>query len=135
MLSALALDKNREVGPERVHDDYLMKPLDLRQLLEKLHALLNIDWVYAEDEKAVAPGKAIALSRSPLPPRADIDELICFGQIGQLRGIQDKLDEILRASPTFESFVAQLSPMIDAVDLQQFVSALEALRSDHVEGR
>ncbi len=134
MLSALAPDKSREVGPDRAHDDYLMKPLDLRQLLEKLHALLNIEWIYAEDEIAAVPDTAVLLARSPLPPRSDIDELIRLGHIGQLRGIQEKLDEIQRASPTFDSFVGQLTSLVEAVDLQRLVSALEALRSDHVEG-
>ncbi len=48
MLSALTLDKNHELGHERLHDDYLMKPVDFRQLLEKIHTLLNIEWVYEE---------------------------------------------------------------------------------------
>jgi len=134
MLSALAPDKGREVLPDRAHDDYLMKPLDLRQLLEKIHALLKIEWIYAADEKATAPAPVAALARSPLPPRADIEMLIQLGRIGQLRGIQDKLHEIQRASPTFESFVAQLAPMVEAVDLQRLVGALEELRNDHVEG-
>ncbi|AXK80655.1 response regulator [Pseudolabrys taiwanensis] len=133
MLSALAPDKSRELAPERVHDDYLMKPLDLRLLLEKIHALLNIEWIYAADDKATAPAAIAVLARSPLPPRVDIEALIQLGRIGQLRGIQDKLHEIQLASPTFESFVAQLSPMVEAVDLQRLVAALEELRTDHVE--
>ncbi|HWE79685.1 MAG TPA: response regulator, partial [Pseudolabrys sp.] len=128
MLSALAPDKAHEVGPERIHDDYLMKPLNLRQLLEKIHALLDIEWVYASDGDTPMPDTALA--RSPLPPRADIEALIQLGLIGQLRGIEDKLSEIQRASPTFEAFVAQLAPMVEAVDLPRLVSALEALRSD-----
>jgi len=134
MLSALAPDKSRDVSPERVHDDYLMKPIDLRQLLEKIHALLKIEWIYMEGEKVDTSNGVAALARSPLPPRADIEALIHLGQIGQLRGIQDKLSEIQRASPTFESFVTQLTPMVEAVDLHRFVSALEALRSSHGEG-
>lgn len=132
MLSALAPDKQREVEPERIHDDYLMKPLDLRQLLEKIHALLNIEWIYSEDQAASPPSASAVLSRSPLPPRSDIDDLIHLGRIGQLRGLRDKLFEIQRASPTFESFVAQLTPMVDAVDLQRLVGTLETIRSDHV---
>ena len=87
-----------------------------------------------EDEKTDPSNGIAILARSPLPPRSDIETLIHLGQIGQLRGIQDKLSEIQRASPTFESFVAQLTPMVDSVDLQHFVSALEALRSNHGEG-
>jgi hypothetical protein len=107
-----------------------MKPLNLRQLLEKMHALLDIEWIYAADGDTAVADSAPALARTPLPPRADIEALIQLGLIGQLRGIEDKLSEIQRASPTFEAFVAQLAPMVEAVDLPRLVSALEALRSD-----
>ena len=46
VLSANAIDPGRLVDAERLHDDYLMKPIDLRQLLKTIHALLNIEWIY-----------------------------------------------------------------------------------------
>src|SRR3984893_10916713 len=41
ILSANAIDPSRLREAERLYDDYLMKPIDLRQLLKKIHALLN----------------------------------------------------------------------------------------------
>ena len=54
MLSANAIDPSHLLDAERLHDDYLMKPIDLRQLLKKIHALLDIEWVY-EDRRAPPP--------------------------------------------------------------------------------
>jgi len=39
VLSANAIDSNRLTDGERLHDDYLMKPIDLRQLLKTIHVL------------------------------------------------------------------------------------------------
>ena len=33
----------------------MLKPIDLRQLLKKIHALLDIEWVYEEGKPATAP--------------------------------------------------------------------------------
>ena len=55
---------SRLLEGERLHDDYLMKPIDLRQLLKKIHALLNIEWTY-EPRRAVRPRR-----RAPRRPFA-----------------------------------------------------------------
>jgi CheY-like chemotaxis protein len=55
MLSALAVDKSAEVNPDRVYDHYLIKPVNLRQLMEKLHALLAIEWTHAAPDTAPDP--------------------------------------------------------------------------------
>ncbi|MBV8745394.1 MAG: response regulator, partial [Xanthobacteraceae bacterium] len=47
MLSALTVDKSAEVKPDRAFDHYLIKPINLRQLMEKLRALLDIEWTHA----------------------------------------------------------------------------------------
>ena len=56
MLSANPIDPNHMLDAGRLYDDCLMKPIDLRQLLKKIHALLNIEWIY--DPKPAAPGAA-----------------------------------------------------------------------------
>jgi signal transduction histidine kinase/ActR/RegA family two-component response regulator len=55
MLSALAVEKSAEVKPDRAYDHYLIKPVNLLQLMEKLHALLDIEWTSAAAE--TVPGR------------------------------------------------------------------------------
>jgi signal transduction histidine kinase/CheY-like chemotaxis protein len=128
MLSANAIDPSQLPEAERLYDDYLMKPIDLRQLLKKIHALLDIEWTY-EAEAVSAP----ASSSSPLavPPRGDIDELISLGEIGHVRRILEKLLEIENVSPQYGNFVAQMRTIISAFDLKRYAAALEAIRSRH----
>jgi response regulator RpfG family c-di-GMP phosphodiesterase len=128
MLSANAIDPSQLPEAERLYDDYLMKPIDLRQLLKKIHALLDIEWTY-EAESVSAP----ASSSSPLaiPPRGDIDELISLGEIGHVRRILEKLLEIENVSPQYGNFVAQMRTIINAFDLKRYAAALEAIRSRH----
>src|SRR6476469_1486162 len=98
ILSANAIDPSRLLEGERLHDDYVMKPIDLRQLLKKMHALLNIEWTYEpEPESKSVP--AIASGPFALPAGSDLDELIGLGEIGHVRKILEKLREIEQSSP------------------------------------
>jgi signal transduction histidine kinase/CheY-like chemotaxis protein len=128
VVSANAVDPSRLVGAERLHDDYLMKPIDLRQLLKTLHVLLNIEWVYEAPVELVAAEPALPL-RSP--PCSDVDELISLGEIGHVRKIHDKLSELERAAPEYLSFVKQMRVFVNAFDLKRYLAALEDIRSSN----
>jgi signal transduction histidine kinase/CheY-like chemotaxis protein len=128
MLSANAVDESRLIETERLYDDYLMKPIDLRHLLKKIHALLDIEWIH---EPAAAPLPTSATSPLVVPGRDDINELISLGEIGHVRKIADKLTEIENRSPAYADFVAQIRIIIDAFDLKRYAATLEAIRGAH----
>jgi DNA-binding LytR/AlgR family response regulator len=130
VLSANAIDPSRLLEGERLHDDYVMKPIDLRQLLKKIHALLDIEWTY-EPEAAASPVTAGAPGSFLVPPGNDIDELIDLGEIGHVRKILDKLLEIENSSPECGDFVDQMRTIVNAFDLRRYAAALEAIRNSH----
>jgi response regulator RpfG family c-di-GMP phosphodiesterase len=130
VLSANAIDPSRLVDGERLHDEYLMKPIDLRQLLKTIHVLLNIEWIYDTPDKAAAPSPPTT-SQLRLPPGDDIDELINLGEIGHVRRIQEKLNEIEHTAAEYSGFVAPLRAFISAFDLKRYLATLEAMRSGH----
>jgi signal transduction histidine kinase/CheY-like chemotaxis protein len=129
MLSAFAPDPKRKAEPDPINDDYLIKPFDLRQLLGKIHALLDIEWVHdagrqdAEVAAILKPGK--------LPSQSDIEELIRFGQIGYMRGMQDKLNVIERESAAHQNFVSYVRMLADGFDFKRCVAILETFRDGH----
>jgi len=129
MLSAFAQDPKRKADPNPVNDDYLIKPFDVRQLLGKIHALLDIEWVY---DAALPVGAAAAPPLGPeaIPPPGAIDELIQLAQIGYARGIQDKLDAIAR-NPAYQGFAAHIRVVTDGFDFKRCVAVLESLRNGH----
>jgi hypothetical protein len=109
---------------ERLYDETLMKPIDLRQLLKKIHALLNIEWIY---DVEAAPVPALAPSCG-LPAGGDIDELIRLGAIGHVSRILEKLSEIESAAPECRDFIAQMRSMVNAFDFKRYGAALEGIR-------
>ena len=66
------------------------------------------------------------------PPVRHVEELIGLGQIGYIKGIQLKLDEIGDAFPEHADFVAEMRTLIDRFDLDQYMATLKTLHSyDH----
>jgi hypothetical protein len=79
---------------ERLYDDTLMKPIDLRQLLKKIHALVDIEWLYTNDAPAPDAPPTAPQMTAKLPAGCDIDELIQLGEIGHVTRILERLSEI-----------------------------------------
>jgi len=126
ILSANAIDPHHMLEAERLYEETLMKPIDLRQLLKKIHALLNIEWIYdAEAEPASVPA---VLSSCSLPAGGDIDELIRLGEIGHVSRILEKLSEIESGAPECRDFITQMRSMVNAFDFKRYGAALEGIR-------
>ena len=62
----------------------------------------------------------------------DVEELIDLGQMGYIRAIQLKLEEMATEQPEHADFVAQMRLLIDRFDLDQYMATLKTLYSyDH----
>ena len=69
------------------------------------------------------------------PPVRHVDELIDLGQIGHIRAIQDKLDEIGNDCPEHADFVSQMRTLVDRFDLDRYMATLETLHSMITESK
>src|SRR6185312_7158194 len=91
MTSASAVEAHGRPLAQPFHDGYLMKPIDIPRLLETIRQLLKLEWSY-EIDIVVAP--LWRHESGPRPPLQYVAELLGLGQIGYIRAIQIKLDEI-----------------------------------------
>jgi signal transduction histidine kinase/CheY-like chemotaxis protein len=130
MLSANVIDPHHLVDAERLYDDALMKPIDLRQLLKKIHALVDIDWVY-ETPLAGEAANGGTSEEPAFPGDDDLDELIRLGDIGHVTGILAKLDEIEACKPDCVAFTARMRLFVNAFDFKRYASALREVRGAH----
>jgi CheY-like chemotaxis protein/anti-sigma regulatory factor (Ser/Thr protein kinase) len=122
MISAFAPEPTGARDPD--HDDYLMKPLRTERLLESLHKLLALDWISrAAEQKPRRPG--VTKGEKLVPEH--LDALSQLGQIGHLRGILLKLDEIGAQQPGAAPTLAALRRLTEDCDLAGFRTALEGL--------
>jgi signal transduction histidine kinase/ActR/RegA family two-component response regulator len=129
MVSASALEAHGAPLAQPYHDGYLMKPIDIPRLLETIRQLLKLEWKYDSDETIVPRWQPETGSR---PSVKHVEELIGLGQIGYIKAIQVKLDEIGSAHPEHTDFVLQMRGLVDRFDLDQYMATLKTLHSyDH----
>ena len=129
MVSASALEAHGTPLAQPFHDGYLMKPIDIPRLLETIRQLLRIEWKYETGEVSVPRWRPETGSR---PPVKHVEELIGLGQIGYIRAIQIKLDEIGSEYPEHVDFVSQMRTLVDRFDLDQYMATLKTLHAyDH----
>jgi signal transduction histidine kinase/purine-cytosine permease-like protein/ActR/RegA family two-component response regulator len=129
MVSASALEAHGTPLAQPFHDGYLMKPIELPRLLELIGQLLKIEWQYETDCASAPQWKPSNGSR---PPVRHVEELIRLGQMGYIRAIQLKLDEIGADHPEHSDFVGQMRSLVDRFDLDQYMATLKTLHSyDH----
>lgn len=126
MVSASALEAHGAPLAQPFHDGYLMKPIDIPRLLATIRQLLKIEWQYGSDEVAVPFWHPETGSK---PPLRHIEALIGLGQIGYVKGIQLKLDEIGSEHPEHADFVAQMRSLVDRFDLDQYMATLKTLHA------
>ncbi|MCA1394126.1 response regulator [Bradyrhizobium sp. BRP19] len=126
MVSASALEAHGTPLAQPFHDGYLMKPIDIPRLLATIRQLLKIEWQYGSHEVAVPFWHPETGSK---PPLRHIEALIGLGQIGYVKGIQLKLDEIGSEHPEHADFVAQMRSLVDRFDLDQYMDTLKTLHA------
>jgi signal transduction histidine kinase/FixJ family two-component response regulator len=129
MVSASALEAHGAPLAQTFHDGYLMKPIDIPRVLETIRQLLKIEWQY-EAEQETAP--LWRLDTGSRPSVRHVEELINLGQIGYIKGIRIKLDEIGSEHPEHADFVLQMRSLVERFDLDQYMATLKTLHSyDH----
>jgi signal transduction histidine kinase len=129
LISADANELNRTQMPHDLYDEYLVKPIDIQQLLDRIGWLLKIEWLH-QPPSLTATSSYPVHSASIIPSRRHINDLHHLGQIGFIRGIHAKLDEIERDEPDCRILVSQLRALVKDFDLNRYMSSLEALQGN-----
>ncbi len=131
MLSANIGDGALNTGDDS-HNDAIAKPVDIRRLHDKLAVHLGLKWIYAGDPPPQA--KASTAPATPLSPGlAHVQDLIRLGEIGYIRGIEAKLDD-LRQRAENRAFTEALDVYVQAFDLDGYLKFLQEFDNEKVGG-
>jgi hypothetical protein len=115
VVSANAFDQGLDNDVGLPPADFLVKPVRLPTLLDWLGRRLDIDWL---DDDAPLPSVPSAPAMPSTPPaREHLQALRDLVDLGYLRGITHKLDEIEAAEPACSGFVGHLRVMAREIQL------------------
>ena len=131
MVSANAFDKGRKNEAGIRYEDFLVKPVNVVELLELIRDRLDLRWVPVPEVGfgLGAGGSADSGERSIAsllaPPTALLHSLHELGSLGYVRGILDKLSEIERLDPAYEVFTGTLRAHVERFDLPEYLRHVE----------
>jgi signal transduction histidine kinase/DNA-binding NarL/FixJ family response regulator len=128
MISADARLESQREAAALFHDAYLMKPLQLSALLDCLKQLLDLQWFLAEKVPPAQAGFDLsALVPEQIPTKRQLAKLRELGEIGHVRGVLAKLDEIGAARPSAGPILAHLRRLAEDCDLEVYSNIIEAV--------
>jgi CheY-like chemotaxis protein/two-component sensor histidine kinase len=120
MLSANIGDAAAHSDSDDSHSDAIGKPVDIKQLRDKLALHLALKWLYADDQ---TPAPVIAAMPLKSPGTAHVQELLRLGEIGYIRGIEAKLTDLAKVEAN-QPFTEELRSYVAAFDLAGFMDFL-----------
>ncbi|ENN85457.1 integral membrane sensor hybrid histidine kinase [Rhizobium freirei PRF 81] len=129
MLSANIGDAAAATDSDDSHNDAISKPVDIRQLRDKLALHLGLKWIYADATAPVVPKPPPPLTS---PGIEHVRELMRLGEIGYIRGIEAKLADIAKLDEN-KPFTDALRARVQAFDLDGFLTTLRAFDIEKVE--
>ncbi|ROH86166.1 response regulator [Pseudomethylobacillus aquaticus] len=129
IVSANAFDKGLENTADITAADFILKPVNVQELLRWLGDRLNISWISAADVAALTTPVTQAQTTMRYPARAHLDELMRLINLGYMRGIQKKLDELATLEPECGPFITRLRSMAQQFQLQAMQHVMEEVLS------
>ncbi|MBB6251894.1 hybrid sensor histidine kinase/response regulator [Nitrospirillum iridis] len=113
-----------EEGVPADHDAFLIKPVDMDVLLDRVGTLLGVEWLYAPAVPA-----PVATDTVPTAAHRHLEALWQLGRIGHVRGIEAKLREMEAEDGDTAAFAARLHALVRAFDLKRYMAVLETART------
>ncbi|MGR9116871.1 MAG: response regulator [Gammaproteobacteria bacterium] len=132
IVSANAYPSDRQAAIEAGCNDFLAKPLQIGELLSKLNLHLSLNWIYQ--------GKEIERTDTwvdePMitPPDSVIEHLIQFVRIGDLLGLKQQLNELVKTEPAYQPFVLRIRTLANEFRVKEIKKML-GVQIDHVPSR
>jgi CheY-like chemotaxis protein len=101
-------------------DDFIGKPVMESELLEKLRLHLGLEWRFRALPVPTQTAAAAAAEPLALPPGDYLKDLLRLGQMGYVKGIHHRLDELERLDPGYAGFVRDLRALVKGFRLEQY---------------
>lgn len=118
IVSANAYDKNLENSAGIVSDDFMVKPVNVEDLLDWMGGRLNIVWIYqAHQVETKFDEDKTKIDDLTMPEKEHLLTLLSFVNQGYVKGVHQALDEIQLIDPRYLAFVNHIRGLAVAFNL------------------
>ncbi|MFE4108621.1 CHASE2 domain-containing protein [Almyronema epifaneia] len=127
--SANVFEADQQESLQAGADAFLPKPIQFSQLLAVLKKQLKLEWLY-QNSQANLKQKSLNQNNSSinteiiLPPEDMLKQLHHLALMGNLQGIEELLEEIVRREPKFQDFSEKLQAFTQTFQIKKIRSFL-----------
>jgi len=131
MVSANVGESNKLHIPPNTANGYIVKPVRIDNLLEKLSKSLSIKWLYEPQELSqTLSNRPVELPKQGLPSQEIINHLIELAEIGHLSELKKQLNELESSHLVSSEFLEVMLYWVSEVRFDSLITALKAISSN-----
>ena len=132
IVSANAFDKGLENAAEIPETDFIVKPLNIDELLDWIGRRLDLTWKLGSDVPLPVSNLPHAEGMQ-VPPVEILKELEDLVHMGYVRGILKKLDDIVLTYPEYTPFCQKMRELAESFQLDVLTRQLKGVGHDAIE--
>ncbi len=122
-ISANAFPVDREQSLESGCNDFLPKPLQAEQLLQKIKDYLNLSWIYEEiddgEENIISPSEII------VPPFEELAILYEASQLGDTDTVEEEAIRLQQLDIDYSAFINRVLEFAEVFDCEKITKLVE----------
>ena len=127
MISADAREGAFDDAGNTAHNDYIIKPVRVSVLLEKIASALNLAWSHEIATHAgVDNTPADTLTASDPPPDATVQELLYLAHVGHAKGLRARLQQIEQDASASARFINRAQILLAEFRFDRLIDLLQA---------
>lgn len=125
MVSANASEDTLSHDEDPAYDDYLIKPVRLESLLERLAFHMNITWTHIPSEETTGLSSVREIIEEELPTQEICQNIINYAEIGYLGKLTAIAAELKSSGEASKNFIDQFERHIKAIEFNQIIDLLK----------
>jgi len=94
---------------------FLPKPIDLNALLQELHYLMDLDWIY-EDASPLSDSTDLSTLDCIVPPPTELKQLYESAKSGFIRDVQQEAERLKQLNASYAPFANKLLVACQQID-------------------
>ncbi len=109
-------------------NDFIPKPIQDHELLEKLQHYLELEWIYPEEihpDDTVTDSK---ISESKIPQTSEIEALYYAAKIGDIEAIRKKIEHLNKINHSYKHFTEKIENLAANFEVEAIEELLEKYR-------
>lgn len=133
IVSANAYDKNLENAAGIASQDFMVKPVNVEDLLDWIGQQLALTWLHASDIEIAthaAHQQASETIEIAVPESQHLQAILSLIDLGYVKGIHQKLDEIHALHPRYAGFVLLMRQFVQQFKLEAIKHYIENIQHE-----